>query len=277
MIIIDNLSFAYRKGCEVLRDINATFEPGIHLVLGPNGAGKTTFFNIMAGLLVPRKGTCEIDGMSSSAHSPWLMREMMFLPDDCLFPLSTIKDMAARHAVFYPGFSPELLEGNLKAFGLSGNERLADMSLGNRKKANIAYVLSLGTKVLLLDEPANGLDIASKKTLNHMIAASANDGRYIFIATHTVHDMRNLFDSVTVLSCGHLLLSATVGHVLSRVAFISSPSVMDDALYSESGLDGWRQIIPLSHDMSETSLDFELLYTALTSGSYSQTLIETLK
>lgn len=68
-----------------------------------------------------------------------------------------------------------MLVENLAEFGLTGNERFRSLSLGNKRKSLIAYALALGTEILLLDEPANGLDIGSKQILRRMIARSVGE------------------------------------------------------------------------------------------------------
>lgn len=267
MISLDNLSFAYRKGILAIKDATARFEPGIHLILGPNGAGKTTLLNLMAGLLCPLSGHCKIDGDESAAHEPHLLRRLFFLPEDCLMPFATINEMVKYHAPFYPTFSREVLDNNLRAFGLNGTERLDSLSLGARKKANIAYALALGTEVLLLDEPANGLDISSKKTLTRMLASQAGDNRHIFISTHSVWKMRNLFESVTILNHGRIVLNISVDTLNERLGFVVAAALDPRAIFSEKSLGGYRQIIPIDDPAEMSEVDFELLYSAMISDA----------
>ena len=80
------------------------------------------------------------------------------------------------HSRFYPTFSQETFEENLHDFRLTGHENFNQLSLGLRHKSLLAYVLALGVDVLLLDEPANGLDIDSKKTLRNMLARCTGPG-----------------------------------------------------------------------------------------------------
>lgn len=169
MIVLNNLTYRYRKGAEALTDVSASIGPGIHLLLGENGAGKTTLLHVMAGLLYPSSGECLIDGEDASRRLPSELSRMFFLGDNMPFPAKTINEMSRIHAVFYPGFDPVQLQENLKSFGLTGDEPIAKMSLGNRHKSQVAYALALRTDILLLDEPANGLDISAKQALQSML------------------------------------------------------------------------------------------------------------
>lgn len=263
MLTLDHLSYSYFKGRPVLTDVNASFGPGVHLLLGPNGAGKTTLLRLMAGLLRPAAGFCDLDGQGAAYHQPHFLKEMFLLTDNAELPLDTIRDMVRIHAPFYPNFSRELLDEGLSLFGMTGDERLQNLSLGDRHKANVAYALALGTRVLLLDEPANGLDITSKKALTRLIAdtMARDDERCIIVATHTVQEMRNLFDSVTVLNHGEVVLNVATYIISERLSFIGDSVCRPDAFYFEPSFDGPSQVVP-NTDGRETPIDFILLYNA---------------
>lgn len=200
MIKLETLSFAYRKGVVTLKDVTTSFPPGIHLLLGENGAGKTTLLEVMAGLLRPQYGECLIDGIDVATHRPEVMRDVFFLGDNMTFPAKNMAEMVKCHAFLYPRFNGELLKSNLKAFGIDEWQPFMKMSLGTRRKAQLAYALSLGTEVLLLDEPANGLDIKAKQTLGNIMASSIDMDQTVIVSTHTVQDLENLFDGVAMLS-----------------------------------------------------------------------------
>ncbi len=276
-IKIDNVTYAYRKGRNALRELTAELGPGIHLVLGPNGAGKTTMLRLVAGLLVPQEGECCIDSDDVANHSPRTIKDVFLLEEQTEYPLTTVNEMAQRHGRFYARFSRDTLEGALAAFGMDGNEPLAGMSLGSRHKANVAYALALGTRVLLLDEPANALDMASKQTLTSLIAKAMMDDeeRTIIVATHTVQEMRNLFDTVTVVDHGKAVINASTADIAERLAFINDPRERDDALVFVPNLDGPTQVVPNGEGL-ETPIDYTLLYLAAT-GSKSDILKEILK
>lgn len=264
MITLNQLSFGYFKWAEALSNVSACIGSGIHLLLGENGAGKTTLLHIIAGLLKPQKGECLIDGSNVADRIPSVSSMVFFLGENMPFPANTINEMAKIHAVFYPTFDPDMLRDNLEAFGFNGSERLKSLSLGNRKKAQLAYALSLRTPVLLLDEPTNGLDITSKQTLQNLIARCIDDTQTLIVSTHTVFELQNLYDSIIMLSKGRLLLSMSTFDIIQRLAFRTSPIPPVDYLYKEQRM-GLNQFIAPNHGEDETALNYTLLYNALLS------------
>lgn len=263
-IILKDITFSYGKSRPVFIDTSARIEPGINLLMGPNGAGKTTLLKIMCGELQPSAGECMVDGLNVSNRQPSALRSIFFLSEDCLFPLPTIIDMVHYHAPFYPNFSETKLWENLNAFGMRGNEKFSNLSLGDRKKVNLAYTLSLGVDALLLDEPMNGLDILSKRKLTKMIADSMTDENIVVISTHMVLEMEQLFDSVMFLNNGRIMLSAPSNDITKKLAFITSDTPVNEALFTEQTFTGFHSIIR-NIDGVESQIDHILLYLALAS------------
>ena len=275
MINIENLSYNYYKGYKALDNINAQLGAGVHLLLGENGAGKTTLLHVIAGLLFAKEGRCEIDGNDISKRQPSDLSEVFFMPEDITFPAKCINDFAKLHSQFYPTFSEDHFRQNLEIFNLSGNESFSSLSLGNRKKANLAYVMALGTKVLLLDEPTNGLDINAKKELLKIMVGSLREDQTVIVSTHTVWDLKNLFESVMMLRRGNLLLSMSTEEIGNKLSFVASTSPNPNALYMEQDMNGFRSI-EKNINGDETEINFALIYSALMSNA-AQNVLDALK
>lgn len=272
MITLDNVSYRYSKRLpEVIDGVTTRMAPGIHLLLGENGAGKTTLLHLLAGLLTPVTGTCDLDGDDLSARRPATMRRVFFLSDNMELPFKTINETARCHAVFYPSFSAEALAANLADFGLTGDERLKNLSLGARHKTLVAYALALGVDLLLLDEPANGLDIDAKKALRRMIARSMTDDNTVIISTHTVYDLEALYDGLLLLSHGKLLISRPTWQIAGRIGFVTSTNPLADALYQEPDAGVFRAIVP-GNDDDESAVNYSLLYSAVMSDARDRIL-----
>lgn len=264
MIELKNVTYRYRSGIEALNGINASVPAGIHLLLGENGAGKTTLLHIIAGLLFPNEGCCEIDGIEMAGRTPQGLSKVFLLADNVDFPQVSVNQFAAVHSPFYSGFSPELFAENLAEFGLTGNEKFRSLSYGNKRKSIIAYALALGTEVLLLDEPANGLDIGAKQILRRMVAKCAGEDRIIIISTHTVNDLEYLFDGVMMLKRGKLILSTPVENVQSSLSFIAAPVPPVGTIFYVQNAGMFHCVMP-AQDANESNIDFVLLYLALQS------------
>lgn len=264
MIDIKHIAYTYRRGATALSDASADIRPGIYLLLGQNGAGKTTLLHLLAGLLTPAAGTIDIDGENPALRRPSCLRRLFFLSDSFDCPFMTVNEMAHCHAGFYPGFDPAMLAANLGAFGLSGNERLKRLSLGDRHKSLAAYALSLGVEVLLLDEPANGLDITSKKELRRMMGRCVTDEQTVIVSTHTVSDLESLYDGLLMLNGGRLVVAQSTYNIGRRLGFVTSVRPVEGAIYQEPDAGLFRAIVP-GDGCGESAVNFGLLYTAILS------------
>lgn len=271
MIELRNVSYRYPSGVDALTDVSASIPAGIHLLLGENGAGKTTLLHIMAGLLFPSAGTCDIDGAEPMRREPSVMSKIFFLADNFTFPQRSINDFAREHSVFYRAFDRGQFAANLATFGLSGNEVFKSMSLGNKRKSLLAYSLALCTEVLLLDEPVNGLDLNSKQILRRLIAQSISDTRTIIISTHTVSDLETLFDGVIMLRRSSLMLAASASEIQSKLSFTKSTVPPRDALFYTQVAGAFHSIVPAA-DSDESDVDYVLLYFAMQSPQAPEVL-----
>lgn len=276
MIELNKVTFTY-KGSKrsALTDITAQVGTGLYLLAGENGAGKTTLLHVIAGLGHPQSGTSKIYSHPSSTNNPGEMGNVFLLEDNMKFPGKTIREFKRLHSRFYPDFSEEKFEENLKAFGQSGNEPMCSHSLGNLKKAQLSYALALGVKVLLLDEPTNALDIEGRETLRKLIATNINENQTIIVSTHTVSDLENLFDGAMIMHQSNLLFVGTEDDVAEKLAFEYSKQLDPESLYSESIAGRYLNIYP-SDGREETRVDWKALYMALHSDR-SQSIITQLQ
>lgn len=275
MLTFQNLSYSYHKGYSVLENVNTTVSPGISLLLGENGAGKTTLLGLAAGLLLPVRGTVEFDGNFTGARLPSTMSDIFYLSDNWQSPFKDIYTTARFHGAFYPDLDLDMLASNLDAFGLTGREKLKSLSLGMRHKTYIAYALALRPRLLLLDEPANGLDIDSKKELRRMVSRCVDDNQTVIISTHTVADLEVLYDTLLLMHRGELLLSVSTADISEKLGFVTSPMPISDALYMETEGALFHAIVK-ADEPDGSAINFELLYSAIVSGKAPE-IIEILK
>ena len=131
----------------------------------------------------------------------------------------------------------------------------------------MSFALAAGTKVLLMDEPTNGLDIPSKSQFRKVVAQYMTEDRTLIISTHQVHDVESLLDHILILSQQKLLLDATVAEITEKYVFeYRTPDEMQDALYAEPSLQGNAVIAPRKADSQETQVNLELLFNAVNEG-----------
>lgn len=265
-IEIENLGYNYRKShIQALEGVTAVINPGIHLLLGENGSGKTTLLQIIDGLRFPTQGKCMVDGVDTTERCPAEMARVAYLGTDMVFPAKNIAGMVRTHAPFYPGFSYEMLRTNLEAFNISDRTPLSSLSSGNMRKAQVAYMLALQTDVLLLDEPANAMDIDSRIELQKMILRCMRPGQIIIVSTHTVSDLENLYDGLIMLKGGKMVLNESTSHISAALAFTITNLRPEKALHAELYGGHWHAMLRLEPGMASTEPDYTLLYRAMRS------------
>lgn len=268
MITLDNVSYTYRGGMNALDGVTAEIGPGIQLLVGENGAGKTTLLHVIAGLLKPTVGECLVDGQPIALRRPSDMNRIFLLPDNDMPTSRSVWRMADTIGGFYTGFDRDFLRDALAEFGLDGTERFDRLSLGNRRKSLLAFAMSLGTDTLLLDEPANGLDIAARLVLRTLLMrwTAASPTRTVIVSTHTVTDVESIVDGLILLRRNQLLLSASCEQLLRRLAFVHSAIPVPGALFSMPDAGMFRSIVPAGAEI-ESDLDPTALFVALNSPS----------
>ena len=268
MISVNNINFKYAGQKEqVFHDFSLQLnENNIYGLLGKNGTGKSTLLYLIAGLLRPSHGEVFIDGILSSARRPEILQELFIVPEEFDMPAMTLDQYVKIHKPFYPNFSQEVLENCLKDFEMPTAMKLQSLSMGQKKKVFMSFALASGTRLLLMDEPTNGLDIPSKMQFRRVVANNMTDDRTLIISTHQVHDVESLLDHILILSQSQLLLDASVGDICDRYSFeYRAPGTTDDdILYSEPSVQGNAVIAHRQEGMAETPLNLELLFNAIT-------------
>lgn len=270
MIEIKNISFKYAGGKSlVFDDFSLTLEKNnIYGLLGRNGTGKSTLLYLICGLLRPRSGSVTCDGAEAWRRRPEMLREMFIVPEEIYLPSVSLDDYVKMNEPFYPHFSRETLGSCLSDFELPHTLRLNELSMGQKKKVYMSFALAAGTRLLLMDEPTNGLDIPSKRQFRRVVTQNMTDDRTLVISTHQVHDVEQLLDHILILDRQGMLLDSPVADVCARYSFeLRMPGApAGDVLYAEPSLNGNAVIARRGPDSPETPLNLELLFDAVVRG-----------
>ncbi len=262
MLQITNLSFAYRKSQrELFRDFSLDLQPGnVYGLLGKNGAGKSTLIYLMTGLLTPASGQVTLDGIDVRRRLPQTLNSMFLVPEEFDLPHTTLSQFVKINAPFYPNFSVEDMNRYLDIFEMEHDCKLQSLSMGQKKKVFMSFALATNTRVLIMDEPTNGLDIPSKSQWRKIIASGMTDDKMMLVSTHQVRDIEQVLDHVLIIDQSQVLLNASLGEVASRLAFRPMREG-DQPLLAQTGVMGTLVVTPVL-DGEETQVDLEMLFNA---------------
>lgn len=264
MIDIQDLHFAYGNK-KIFDGLNLSLQAGhIYGLLGKNGTGKSTLLRNIAGLLFPGQGQLAVLGYKPSRRQPAFLQDVFMVPEEFFLPNVSIEKFVLCNAPFYPAFDKEQFDTYLKEFDIPGSNTLQNMSYGQKKKVLISFALACNTKLLLMDEPTNGLDIMSKSQFRKIMAGVLDENKCIIISTHQVKDLESLIDRITIIDDGKILFDQTTEQITSKLSFKMSfdSNEVKHALYSEESLSG-SAIVTENMEGGEGKLDLELLYKAV--------------
>ena len=264
MFTINQLSFGYNKRTgNLFEDFSLELNAGnVYGLLGKNGAGKSTLIYLMTGLLTPQAGEVLFDGENVRQRLPKTMSDIFLVPEEFELPHLTLRKYVDINATFYPRFSMEDMDRYLDIFEMSGmmDVKLHALSMGQKKKVFMAFAFATNTRVLIMDEPTNGLDIPSKSQFRKLVTTGMSDDKLMLISTHQVRDISDILDHVVIIDQSHVLLNTGMADVTSRIAF--RPLREGDqpifVLQSPFGPLGAVR----AQDGEETKVDLEMLFNA---------------
>jgi ABC-2 type transport system ATP-binding protein len=267
LIRIENLSFGYRRA-PLYQDFSLSLnEPGIYGLFGRNGSGKSTLLLLLAGLLFPKGGRVDVQGHAPAKRHADFLRQVYIVPEEFHLPNLRPDKLAQTQSEFYPKFSSESFTEYLGIFDVPAERNFEEMSLGQKKKAAIAFALATFTEVLLLDEPTNGLDIISRDQFKAIMARPEQRQRIVLISTHQTHDLERIMSHILFIDGASLALSATMAELGSALSIGVAPdaaalSAIPDILYSEA-LGTQQAYVAVNHAATAGEVHLELLYKAL--------------
>ncbi len=265
MVKIKNLDFAYTKKNPLFRQLDLKLLPGnIYGLLGRNGAGKTSLLKILTGLVFPVSGSCHIIGHEPQKRVPGCLEDICFIPEEYHLPSMRINSFVSINAPFYKRFDHDKLAWLLKEFELRQDQKLHQLSFGQKKKFLLAFGLSTSARLLLMDEPTNGLDIPSKSQFRRVLAASINDDQCVLISTHQVRDLENMIDPIIIIDAGKIIFNQSVESITTALLFDSVPEIKENQqpIYHEEEMSGYAAIMP-NLDKKNSRLDIELLFNGV--------------
>ena len=266
MIEIKNLEFSYSRQTKLLQNLSLQLEAGrIHGLLGKNGEGKSTLLKLISGLAFPTRGEIAVMDFEPGKRQPEMLREIFFLPEELPQLTLNIEDFEKVYAPFYPNFNAEQFNQYLQEFEVESKKAaLNKLSHGQKKKVLIAFGLATNTRLLLMDEPTNGLDIPSKGQFRRMVASAINDERCLVISTHQVRDLDSLIDCITIMDGHEIVFNESIESISKKLLFkvVDNNETDETVIYSEDSLRGLYQVRENTTG-EESKVDIELLFNAI--------------
>jgi ABC-2 type transport system ATP-binding protein len=217
----------------------------IHGLVGPNGAGKTTLLGLILGLAVADEGSLEILGAPVGRALAAPDGVSGFVDGPGLYPTLTAKQNLATLVALRPQDAPAAgVDETLEQVGLTdvADDKVRGFSLGMRQRLGLAAALLTRPRLLVLDEPSNGLDPAGKKHVYSVLNRLAADGATIILSSHRMDDLEALCSEVTILATGRVVFSGPLNklsdenHELDYRLRVSDPSAARDVTLETAGV-----------------------------------------
>lgn len=184
--------------------ISLRLEPGkIYAMLGPNGSGKTTWMKMAAGLVKPTEGGMYYKGEPVGVES---RREIAYMSTEPYFySWMTAKDVGKYYEDFFEDFSMEQYQRLLQRMELTEDLKTKALSSGMMAKLKIAVTMARKAKVILLDEPLNGIDLMARDQIMHAVVESATPDVTLMLSSHLVDELERVVDSAIFIKDSHLI------------------------------------------------------------------------
>ncbi len=269
MIEIRDLTKKYGE-LQAIHKIDLQLERGdVFGFIGPNGAGKTTTMRILATLLNPTWGEAYVGGYSIYTKPKEIRRIIGYMPDffgvyDNMQVIEYLEFFAAAYRIQNPQrrkTCEEVLE--LVDLGYKRNELVTSLSRGMTQRLGLARVLLHDPQVLLLDEPASGLDPRARIEIRSLLKELRNMGKTIMVSSHILPELADICNKIGIIERGELIVNAAVDDVMRQVRqqTVLRIDVTGDRAVASQDL--------LSHELVETSeIDDQGLRVTLVPGDH---------
>ncbi|MDA8693420.1 ABC transporter ATP-binding protein [Saprospiraceae bacterium] len=231
-IEINQLNFSYNKKEPLLHDVSMSVpQGGIYGFLGPNGAGKTTTLKLILNLLKHKgNGTINILGIDTSKHYPAYLKEIGSLVEDpSIYHHLTAKANLKIWSNYY-NCEANRVEEVLEIIGLThaANKKVQAFSTGMKQRLGIGIAILHDPKILILDEPTNGLDPIGINDLRMLMHKLTSDGKTIILSSHILSEVEKIVDHVGIIKDGRIIYEGPLEQLNNRTNIKSKITIYVD-------------------------------------------------
>lgn len=185
--------------------------------IGPNGAGKSTTINSILNYIFPNEGEITVLGMDSREDSVEIKKYIGFVPAEVFFyDNMKVKDILSYSNTFYENVSTDLMKKYVKLFDIPMNKKIGELSSGNKKKVAIIQSLLHNPKILILDEPSNGLDPLMQANLFKVLEEIRKNGTTIFMSSHILTEVQKHCNKVAFIKEGKIIKDGAINEILDK-------------------------------------------------------------
>jgi ABC-type multidrug transport system ATPase subunit len=210
--------------------ISFEVRPGeIYALLGPNGAGKTTTLRMVSTLVSPDAGELLLDGVDARKDPVGARERMAYVPAEAglperMTPREVVTSFARIQGVAGPAAAADALLRQLGASSYADTP-CGDLSTGMKRRVVLARALCHGPRILLLDEPTDGLDVQGRRDVLEFVRGQAREGRAVVLSSHIMGEVEQVAHRIGVVAGGRLVLEGTVAELLAK----TGTTRLDDA------------------------------------------------
>lgn len=209
----ENLVKVY-SGCRAVDGLNLELDAGrIYALLGPNGSGKSTFMKMVVGLIKPTEGKIYLDGEEISDKT---RARITYMPtENYFYNYMKIKDIASFYKDFYEDFDEDRMYGLLDRMELHFDGKVRNMSTGMLAKLKVAVAMARNSRVILLDEPLNGIDIIAREQVMNTIIGYNNEDKIIIVSSHLVDELEHAAGGAVFIKNGRVVMAGNTEDIRS--------------------------------------------------------------
>jgi ABC-2 type transport system ATP-binding protein len=233
----NKVSRAYVRGTDVLRDVTFKIQPGeVVGLLGKNGAGKTTLMRIAMGMLAPEQGSVRLFGLDPREQPLDVKQRVGYVSEDQILPpFLRVEAVVDMHRTLFPNWDDDTARRLIDRFELPARAKVGSLSKGQARQVALLCAVSHKPELLLLDEPAGGLDPAARREFLETSIQLLNEaGSTIVFSSHYMGDVERMAGRIVMIHNGRILVDNELDQLREEFSVALVP-------YGESGTNGSKK------------------------------------
>lgn len=242
ILSLEKIHRSYQQNQEILKGVSLSMEAGdVVGLIGRNGAGKTSLLRIAIGILIQHQGSVRLFDMDPWEHPVLIKRRLGYVAESQVVPAHlSVRGLIDLHRQLYPTWDVALERQLLKRLELDDGARINTLSKGQARKAILLCAIAHRPELLILDEPAGGLDPSARREfLEVSIELLSQGGSTILFSSHHMTDVERIAGRVAILEDGNMLLDLELDHFRENFCLAVLPSLNYELSERLSAMDGF--------------------------------------